>query len=299
MNKSQVTLDVNLFNLVTGVILTIVGLTGNGLVTYVLSRKKFLEISMFRYFLISVIFQTFRIFMFWPFDAPGLLVATLFTCHLFEFLSIFLKHYVAYIEVIISVDRYISVIHPHSIHQRNKFKFQLTILTIFFIVLIPICAPHYYYYVLYLVPAQNTTFNCNIRDILAHKWLIFYELFFEVLVPFVVVFYTTSRVGFHLIKNRKNIKSKKEIRLFKILLGMNLFFFFFMFQYLIYQLVNQIWIHQQLDVQIELYIAGNISTFVVDLYCSITFFIHFVCNKKFRNYVKSFVGIKLKSKLSS
>ena len=285
---------IDLFNLISGIILTIVGFFGNGLVVYILSQHKFRRIPMFRYFIISAIFQMFRIVLFWPYNVQRAYWTILsdFSCKIFQFLTSFLKNYVAWIEVVVSLDRHLSIMHPHRFHLRTKFKNQSLLLIAIFIISLGAFYPFYLYDGLYEEVTQNYTLYCNIIDGVAAVWLPFYELGISTGIPFIIIFYTTCRVGLHLIRNRKNIESKKELSLFKILLGMNLFFFFFYFQYLVFMLLYQLLPPQPLEIQLRFAIAYTICCFLSNLYCSITFIVHFLCNKQFKRSVESMFGIK-------
>ena len=211
-----------------------------------------------------------------------------FACKIFSFLVAFLRNYVAWIETVISIDRYVSIMHPHNLHLRDKLIFQLPILTLIFIISLGAYFPFYYFSGLYILLEQNTNYTyCNVIDLTAQIWLPFYDLIISTGIPFIIMLFTTCRVGIHLVKNKKNIKSKKELKLFKILLGMNFFFFFFYLQWLIFQLVYQLSPPAPLNI-IQIFQSWyTLSQFLNSTYCSVTFFIHYCCNKQFRKYFKS------------
>jgi hypothetical protein len=88
----------------------------------------------------------------------------------------------------------------------------------------------------FIILVTLTVIYCNIIDFVTGIWVPFYGLIISTGLPFIIMLFTTCRVRIYLVKNKKNIKSKKEMKLFKILLGMNIFFFFFFLQWLIFQL---------------------------------------------------------------
>ena len=158
-----------------------------------------------------------------------------------SFLVALLRNYVAWIEAIISIDRYVSIMHPHSFCFRNKLKFQLSILILIFIISFGAYFPFYYYSGLYTLLEQNINYTyCNFVDLTSEIWLPFYDLFISIGIPFIIMLFTTCRVGIYLVKNKRNVRSNKELKLFKILVGINLFFFFFYLQWLIFQFFYQL-----------------------------------------------------------
>jgi hypothetical protein len=295
MNVLQLKQITNSFNLITGSIMTFIGIIGNSLVIYILAHKQFRKIPMFRYFIVSAIVQILRIFLFWPYDVENAFITILstFACQICSFLVNHLRNYIAWIEVVISIDRYVSIMHPHSFHFRDKLKFQILILISIFLMSSAAYSPYYIYSGLYNnTPEDNVVYTyCNIIDSVAGVWVPFYDLIISTGLPFIIMLFTTCRVGIYLVKNKKNIKSKKEMKLFKILLGMNMFFFFFYLQWLIFQLVYQLTPPQPLYIQQRFQIAYVLSVFLNSIYCAVTFFVHYFCNSQFRKYFKSMFGL--------
>jgi hypothetical protein len=295
MNVLQLKQITNSFNLITGSILTFIGIIGNTLVIYILAHKQFRKIPMFRYFIVSAIVQTLRIILFWPYDVENAFITILstFACQICSFLVNHLRNYIAWIEVVISIDRYVSIMHPHSFRFRDKLKFQISILILIFLMSSAAYSPYYIYSGLYNNTEDNKIYTyCNIIDyFVAGIWVPFYDLIISTGLPFTIMLFTTCRVGFYLVKNKKNIKSEKEMKLFKILLGMNMFFFFFYLQWLILQLVYQLTPPAPLYIQQMFQIWYIVSNFMNSTYCSVTFFVHFFCNSQFRKYFKSMFGL--------
>ncbi len=142
----------------------------------------------------------------------------------------------------------------------------------------------------FIILVTLTVIYCNIIDFVTGIWVPFYGLIISTGLPFIIMLFTTCRVRIYLVKNKKNIKSKKEMKLFKILLGMNIFFFFFFLQWLIFQLVYQLIPPAPLYIQQKFQIAYVISVFLNSIYCSVTFLVHYFCNSQFRKYFKSMFG---------
>ena len=294
MDVKELKEKTNLFNLTTGSILTLIGIIGNTLVIYILAHKMFRKIPMFRYYIVSAIFQTFRIVLFWPYDVENAFITILneFACQMCSFLVNHLRNYIAWIEVVISIDRYVSIMHPHNFRFRDQLNFQLPILILIFLISGVVYSPYYLFSGLYNNLEQNTNYTyCNIIDLVAQLWVPWGDLIISTGIPFIIMLFTTCRVGIYLVKNKNNIKSKKELKLFKILLGMNSFFFLFYLQWLILQLVYQVSPPGSLYIQQIIQIWYSLSQFINATYCSVTFFVHIFCNKKFRKYFISMLCV--------
>jgi hypothetical protein len=65
MNTEIIQNFTNNFQLASNSFVTFFGVVGNSLVLYILSRKIFRNIPMFRYFLITTIFQLFQLVLAW------------------------------------------------------------------------------------------------------------------------------------------------------------------------------------------------------------------------------------------
>ena len=143
----------------------------------------------------------------------------------------------------------------------------------------------------FIILVTLTVIYCNIIDFVTGIWVPFYGLIISTGLPFIIMLFTTCRVRIYLVKNKKNIKSEKEMKLFKILLGMNMFFFFFYLQLLIFQLVYLLTPPAPLHIQQIFQIWYIFTQFMNSTYCSVTFFVHFFCNSQFRKYFKSMFGL--------
>ena len=65
MNDQTLQTFTNYFALGSNSFLTFFGVIGNSLVLFILSRKIFRDIPMFRYFFITAVFQIFQLILIW------------------------------------------------------------------------------------------------------------------------------------------------------------------------------------------------------------------------------------------
>ncbi len=186
-----------------------------------------------------------------------------------------------------------SIKYPHRFSFRKSYKFQATILSILFLVSLTLYFPYYHFYdIIFLSYNDNSTntATCMVVDPIASFWLDMLNLVFCALIPFLVMIISSGLIGYHLRFYRNNLK--KDTRLFKILISMDIFFFICYFPYCIIVLIGDTVTFDDVNTYFTVYIAFIVSYFLLYLYTSCSFIVHFISNIKFRNYFKEMIGIK-------
>ena len=274
------------FNYSTTIILTIFGLLGNITVLFVYTRKKFRNIPMFRYYSISLVFETLELLLIWPynFDEFFQFNKNSISCKIVQYLAYLFGVYISWIAVLIPIDRFISVRYPHQFRMKKTWLFQFSCLFVAFIILSFLYTPYFIFNV--IIRDSNATF-CGVKDKFTGIFMDISDFVISTLLPFIIMISLTFLTGYSLIHNkiRFNIrKHKKEKRLLKILISMDVFFFLCYFPWSAYVITNDVFMSQNISLD-YMSIVYNITNFLIFFYCSCSFFIHFICNKKFRLYL--------------
>jgi hypothetical protein len=274
------------FNAVSAIFLTTFGLTGNIIVFYILTRKKFPSEPMFRYYAISVIFETLELLIIWPFNYPDFFQfnQSSVSCKTVQYFAYLFGEFISWIGVVISVDRFISIKYTHQFQIRKKLSFQIKVLSIMFLISSLIYSPYLIFNDI-TTSESNETF-CAVEDTITSIWIDIADFFISSLIPFIIMIILSCITGYYLINNKRKLnvkKFKKEKRLFKILISMNIFFFLCYFPWSAYVITNDVYILNNISAD-YMSIVSNITNFFIFLYCSCSFFVHLICNKKFRSY---------------
>ena len=274
------------FNISTAVILTIVGFIGNSLVLFILTRKQFRNVSMFRYHSLLVTFETLQMISIWILNFPNifLLNENTIACKLIQYVSKVVASSVTWFGPIISIDRFISVKCPNNFLIRNKVKFQVTIIACLIFGSSIKSIPFYYFYNLYSI---NNTTQCVFTESSSTKMLL--DILLHVLslcFSFSISIISNCLTSYQLIHRRKrlNIKIfKKEKRLYKILISMDVFFFICYSPWCVYTILNDTFTAKNYFPS-SMTIFFNIANFMFYLYQSFSFVVYFLSNKQFRSF---------------
>jgi ABC-type transport system involved in cytochrome c biogenesis permease subunit len=120
------------------------------------------------------------------------------------------------------------------------------------------------------------------------------DFLISALIPFIIMITFSCITGYYLINNKTKLnlkKFKKEKRLYKILISMNIFFFLCYFPWSAYVITNDVYILNNISAD-YMSIVYNITNFIIFLYCSCSFFVHLICNRKFRSYLLACLKFK-------
>ena len=274
------------FSASTAIFLTAFGLLGNSIVLFVYTRKRFRNITMFRYYSFSVIFETLELLLIWPFNFSEFFQFNnnRISCKMVQYLAYLFTQCVSWISVLIAIDRYLSA---KSVGNsiRKKRSFQIAALTTIFLVSSLIYAPFFVFNDI-IIDLNNSSY-CGVEDTFTSIFMDASDFIISALIPFIIMIAASCLVGLYLVKNRIKLnkkKMRKEIRLLKILIGMDIFFFLCYFPWSAFVLTNDFLTLEGLFID-YMSIVYNVTNFIIFLYCSCSFVIHFISNKKFRSYL--------------
>ena len=274
------------FNISIGGFLTFFGLIGNMIVLCIFCRKSFRKIAMFRYCSFLVASETIQLLMFWPFNFPDtfLINENQISCKMIEYFSYTIGNFDTWMVIVISLDRFISVKYPHDFRFRKSFNFQITILAVLLLISMMINVPFYLFDSIYTI--ENQTFcdyheNPNVGIIIDFSSLVVSLLF-----PFIVSLTLSCLTGYNLIKKKRilnSLKFSKEIRLLKILISMDLFFFICYFPWCLYTILSDA-LGLQSIYPVSMNYFYDLANFMFYVYQSCSFVVYICSNKKFKEY---------------
>ena len=276
------------FNMSTAAVLTGVGMIGNSLVLFVFTRKKFRNISMFRYYSFVTTFEILQIPFIWVYYFPDFFSfnENELVCKLIQFSSTLLLSFVAFMQPIISIDRFFESKYPKRFFFRNKFNFQLIISAGLLLGSSIVSIPFYYYDNIYFV--ENST-ECSYNE---NSWIgmeiDISVLIISLFVPFIISITFSCLTAYHLIQSKKRLQIKnfkKEKRLLKILISMDVFLFICNLPWCVYIILKSILNIENMMVSSSMIITYDISNFLFYVYQSFSFFVYFLSNKQFRIYI--------------
>ena len=273
------------FNLISSIFLTFIGLLGNSLVIFILSRKKFLKVSLFRYFIIATITDTLNFLFIWPANAPDFFKMNTYAiiCKLYQYLSYIAYQLSVWIIVLSSIDRYLAVKYSNRFNFRNEFKYQAGAILTILIVLMVVDIPFLLFYDIYEDGNQSFC-GYNPTYISLGFYMDLLNSFISVFVPFFVMISTTILIGHHLIKHKLKLQQnrtnfQKEKQLVKTLCGMSLFYLACTLPFCILTVT-----YDALGINYFGTLEFSIVNFLTYVYSSCDFFIYLSCNKLFRQY---------------
>ena len=134
MDKNS-SISISLYKAVTVVILTIICVIGISISICILTRHKFIKVSMFRYFLVCEILNLIFFIYIWSWSMPILLKWNISStyCKLWEYTGYTMNSIYQWISTLNSVDRLLSFKYSLNYNFRKKFKYQALALAIIFL----------------------------------------------------------------------------------------------------------------------------------------------------------------------
>lgn len=266
-------------------VFTAIGVVGNSLVFYILTREKFLKESIFRYFLCSEAVASLSIITAWMYAIPVYLkwnIST-FYCKIIIYILYILNNFYPWVNAINSIDRLLSIKYPGKDKIFKKFKFQALFLTSTFSMLAIINLPHYIY------GGMSNATSCGItsNSVRLHAYSL--NLLVSVVLPFSIMFISTFLVLNLLIaqKNKVSIKSyRREKNFLKSILTMDLWFLGCYSPFCVITLLREtINFSSSYSFKMAFDLFASIS--FIGITCN--FFILCLCNKLFKNYFLSMI----------
>ena len=273
------------FNLVTAVILTVFCLIGNSIVLFVLTKPKFLEVPLFRYLIVATIVETISVLFIWASGFPNIFGINNYdiNCKMYVYTSLVFLEFGPWINVLSSIDRYLSVKHENKYNFRNKLKYQAIAISIIFLLIILIDVPYF----------ENGMVINNACDSTPGYpvYMIFILLInMHCILPSLSMIIMDGMTIYQLIVRRKKFnktKFDKEVQLAKFLFSNNLVFIILNSPFAIYLGV-------QYFIGVNFFITFGYRVVVVlqKIDYSCIFIVYYFSNKLFRKEVQSIFGIK-------
>ena len=234
-------------NLTTASTLTIIGVAGNAAIIIVILRSKLLENSFFRYMIAASIFDILNVLLLWMSPVYEILNINRFSlnCKLNIYFNMLVSHLCPWMNVLSSIDRYLSVKYATKFEIRKKFKYQF--LAILFVCLIIglIDTP----FIFFVNVTTNGTLGSGCSTINNHLAFLMavLEALMSFTLPCILMILSACVIGYELIILKKRTMNKKDFvkekRMLKTLLSMNLFFFVtyspYSFMLLAYSVLNK------------------------------------------------------------
>lgn len=280
------------FYLTSSIVITTVGLIGNLLSLYILSKPQFRDISFFRYLIVTMANDIINLATWWPSILPYQTNTDSVSCKLVTFFGYLFYQFCPWIIVVSSIDRLLSVKYPAKFRFRTKLKYQAALLSVIFGVLVLLNVPFYSYFDIYSISDETT--ECSTGDSHIQINLDFAVLLISTVIPFIIMVVCSSVIGRTLITNRarllQNRKNyQKEFQLINTMHAMNLFFLVCNLPFSIQQLVFDIMqiFNITSDLQPLVYDITNTISFCKNAF---GFFLYVSCNKLFRGYFFSIIN---------
>ena len=225
LNSDIIELVTNFYGIAT-VLFIIIGLIGNSLIFYILTRPKFLKVSAFRYFLVNDVIDMIGIALViaWIIQSKINWVTTALFCKIWEYIGYTCYNIYPCINALNSIDRILSIKYARRFSFRKKFKFQAFVVSIIIFILMSYDAIYFYYvnlspiYVCGFSENYFTAFYVYLSNILLTN-----------LLPFCISMISTSLILHYLINHKKNSRLtknfKREVSILKSVLAMDIWFY--------------------------------------------------------------------------
>ncbi len=267
-------------------ILTIVEIFGNSISLFILTRKDFIKVPMFRYLILIFCCESISLVLMWLQFVPLLLKREppVVYCQIFIYLVYIGYKFYPWIHVLNSFDRLLFIKFSTKFKKLRSKTFQFLILTAIFAVCCFACVP----YILYETPSNQTV--CTSTDRAFGFFMSLQNLVFADLIPFGLMLFSTSLNIQYLMKNNftsKNVGKKysREKGFLKSVLSMDVWLFMC---YTPYSLLNFSKYADIFNEKHELWpFFHNLSIIIVISETSCNFFVLLICNTLFRRYYKT------------
>ena len=284
--------------------ITMTGLITNTLSFVVFSRKRFSNTIFSTYFRLYIIFQTLNLIL--PINQALELNFNIyfvklsnFTCKFFTYLAFFNSSIPAWLLVLISIDRFISIAYPTKFLFKNTLKFQLITCLLMAILNICVYSPVLLFHLKkseifnYQTNRSELTYSCERIGF----WFHLIDLFQSTIIPFTLMsltsIFTVKKVfeSRKLISNNNSNKNKSNDLKFAIIsITTNIVFLAYSVPYFVYTLITEFSsLLTNLDTDVILLIH-SISYLCFFVHIIDVFFINILVNSLFKNELKILFG---------
>ena len=275
----------NNITIISSAVLTLIGSIGNTMSIFIMTKPKLLKDPFFRYMISATIFDNFSIFFLWispSFPSLGLNTVSL-NCKMNIYFGFLVSHYGAWMNVLCSLDRYLSVKHPTKCKFRKKFKYQFLAILLVCLLVGLIDTPLAFY--VDVSKNQSSTNGCSARS--NGVYLAGLGALMETILPCLIMAVFTTMIGYELIILKKKTTNKKhftkEKKMLKTLSSVNIFFFITTSPYTLYMFILGV-LNEEFYGTLNFTILRNIYR----IYPTFGFFVLFASNTLFRNHFFSF-----------
>ena len=288
------------FALASSIFFTFFGILGNSLEIYVFSTPKFREVSLFRYLLIAAITNIYNAINVWTTNYPSFfkIKTSAISCKIFFYLNNIFGEFGAWILVLSSFDRFLSIKYPHF-KLRNKLRFQAFAMLIVLIVLMVVNIPTILYFKIIKVSNGTGCFTSPssealyINIALSTIWVV---------IPFILMILSTSLIAYQLLvamkrtlrKDKKQFK--KTVKFVKLVLVLDLYFLFCCLPSAISLIVMSSLLLTNMSYVIKnsttFYYLQDVCNFLNNIFFSFEFALLLIFNKIFRDHVFTMFGLK-------
>ena len=285
------------FNVISGVILLIFGIVGNSMVIVVFMSKKLRNHSMNRYLAVRAISDLIELILSVIFNISpylGFSQLSIF-CKINAGLMIMFFQYCSNIIIIVSIDRFVSVLYAKRFRYKNSVKFQSCALFIALLATLPVSAVFSLFYTS-IEKSENVVY-CDFDDLNAAFFITSLNYVFSTFIPFIVMVACTLALYRKVKKLRTKTKInrryssfkkrdfKKEVHLLKTMIGIDFFFFICNTPICVYVILIGYF------PKFNDFFIFNILNFISVFHNTFSFFVYFICNKVFR---QQFINISLR-----
>ena len=292
----------NVYTLASSIFFTVFGILGNSLEIYVFSTPKFREVSLFRYLLIAAITNIYNAINVWTTNYPSFfkIKTSAISCKIFFYLNNIFGEFGAWILVLSSFDRFLSIKYPHF-KLRNKLRFQAFAMLIVLIVLMVVNIPTILYFKIIKVSNGTGCFTSPssealyINIALSTIWVV---------IPFILMILSTSLIAYQLLvamkrtlrKDKKQFK--KTVKFVKLVLVLDLYFLICYLPSTILVFVTVFYLLNDISFVIDnlntLTYATDVCNFLNNIFFCFEFALFLIFNKLFRDHVLTMFGLKQK-----
>ena len=266
------------------VVYSFLSVTGNLVIIYVMTRPKFLKISLFRFLAIASFLNILKT-VFWIFNSfqdPFGINSSSLNCKIFYYICYLPYQCSTWIVVWTGIDRYLSVKYPKKFLVRNKTMFQAFTILIIVVFHLLNNIPILFLFDIISNQCQMISYTFGLVVVIENGFL-------STALPGLSMILLSWLIYRRLIvsKNKIGANKKKEIRLFKTLTSIYTLNLICDLPYYISYVALCI-----LKVNFESSVVWQIMQYVSSSYSSLNFFIYFVTNRLFREHCLKTFGIQ-------
>jgi len=277
----------DIFNQISAITVTTTAVIFNSIVLVILTKPEFRKIGLFRYFFVITIFDTINSSTTWPTYYPNffLIYSNDISCKLYYFLTNIVSAFSSWAIVLTSFDTFFAVKYAMKYQFRKKLKFQVAALIVVFFFSCLLSVP----YIVFPILLDDGT--CGTGSYNLSFYINLYYSISCIFIPFIlnnIANYLSVRKLVMMKKNSTKKNLNKAKNLFKISLGMNLFYLFCNLP-----LFTTIIIYNLLGTFSDLVL--NILNLLTYFYSSINIIIYYISNNVFRKYCLKIVKDFFKS----